>query len=168
MADVEETPINEDECEDHSAVSDIHDLDEELGRLPTDEKDLVALGLEDFLAPGGSWEGSELPVRRAIAIGQRNGLVVTSLKRRSGNSGSDHHTSQARSFAADQSNSTGPTPAMLRTARQIAAALGYSWPANGYLTTRTSSRGYRGQLIYNSSVVPGHSNHVHFGVRKVQ
>ena len=126
------------------------------------------LDLASFLAPGGAWNGSEAPARRAVPIGQRNGLIVTSLKRSSGSTGSDHHVSQRSSFAVDMSNGTGPTPGMLRTARQIAAAMGYGWPANGYLQTATTARGYRAQLIYNSSVVPDHHNHVHFGVRKVR
>lgn len=127
-----------------------------------------ALDLASFLAPGGGWGGSEAPARRAIPIGSRNGLTVQSLKRPNGSTGSDHHVSQRQSFAVDLSNGTSPTPQMLRTARQIAAAMGYSWPANGYLQTATTPRGYRAQLIYNSSVVPNHHNHVHFGVRKVQ
>lgn len=126
------------------------------------------LDLASFLAPGGGWGGSEAPARRAIPIGSRNGLTVTSLKRSTGSTGSDHHVSQRQSFGVDLSNGTSPTPQMLRTARQIAAALGYSWPANGYLQTATTARGYRAQLIYNSSVVPNHHNHVHFGVRKVR
>jgi hypothetical protein len=128
----------------------------------------VTASLESFLRPGGGWGGSVAPVQRAIGIGNQNGLTVTSLKRTSGSTGSDHHTSQRLAYAADMSNSTGPTPAMLRTARQIAAAMGYAWPANGYLQTATTSLGYRAQLIYNSPVVPGHHNHVHFGVKKVR
>ena len=54
------------------------------------------------------------------------------------------------------------------TTRQIAAAMGYAWPANGNLQTATTRLGYRAQLIYDSSVVSGHGNHVHFGVRKVR
>jgi len=133
-----------------------------------DEQAFGTFDLASFLAPGGAWGGSEVPARRAIPIGNRQGLVVTSLKRSSGNSGSDHHVSQRSSFAVDMSNGTGPTPQMLRTAQLIAAAMGYRWPANGYLNTGTTARGYRAQLIYNSTVVPGHHNHVHFGVRKVR
>ena len=124
------------------------------------------LDLASFLAPGGGWGGSETPARRAVPIGSRNGLRVTDYKRSWGSTGSDHHVSQRQSFAVDLSNGTSPTAQMLRTARQIAAALGYSWPANGYLQTPRTARGYRAQLIYNSSVVPNHHNHVHFGVRK--
>lgn len=126
------------------------------------------LSLESFLAPGGQWGGTVVPVRRAAQIGARNGLLVTDQKRTWGSPGSDHHTSQKQSFAVDMSNGTGPTAEMLRTARQIAAALGYRWPDNGYLATPSSSHGIRAQLIYNSSVVPNHHNHVHFGVRKVR
>lgn len=123
--------------------------------------------LETFLAPGGSWNGSETPVRRAALVGTRNGLTITSLKRSSGNPGSDHHTSQRSSCAVDLSNGTSPTVEMQRTANRIAAAMGYRFPANGYLVTPKTKRGYRAQLIYNSSVMPNHHNHVHFGVRKV-
>ena len=47
-----------------------------------------------FTRPGGGFGGSEAPIRRAIRIAQRNGLVVTSLKRNSGSTGSDHHVGQ--------------------------------------------------------------------------
>lgn len=134
----------------------------------SDGNTIGTLDLAAFLAPGGGWGGSEAPARRAIPIGSRNGLTVTSLKRSTGSTGSDHHVSQRQSFGVDLSNGTSPTPQMLRTARQIAAALGHSWPANGYIQTATTARGYRAQLIYNSSVVPNHHNHVHFGVRKVR
>ena len=129
---------------------------------------LGVMSLESFLAPGGGWGGSQTPVNRALAIGQSNGLQQTSRKRTSGNTGSDHHTSQRLSDATDLSNGTRPTPQMLRTAQQIAAAMGYRWPSSGYLQTSTTSRGYRAQLIYNAPSVPGHHNHVHFGVRKVR
>lgn len=140
---------------------------EELGEVQNGAA-VGQLSLEGFLAPRGGWGGSETPVRRGIRVGTANGLVVTSLKRSSGSSGSDHHVSQRLAFAADMSNGTRPTPQMLRTAQQIAAAMGYRWPANGYIQTATTSRGYRAQLIYNSSVVPNHRNHVHFGVKKVR
>jgi hypothetical protein len=133
-----------------------------------DTQRIGILGLDSFLTPGGSWAGSEAPARRASQIGTQNGLTVTSLKRSTGSSGSDHHVSQLSSFAVDMSNGTAPTPAMLRTARQIAAAMGYAWPSNGYIETATTAAGYRAQLIYDSSVVSGHGNHVHFGVRKVR
>ena len=128
----------------------------------------AVLGLEAFLAPGGDWGGSRAPAERAAHIGSRNGLQITSRKRSSGNAGSDHHVSQRAAYGVDMSNGSRPTPQMLRTARQIAAAMGYSWPSNGYLQTATTSRGYRAQLIYDSSVVPHHENHVHFGVKKVR
>lgn len=124
--------------------------------------------LERFLRPGGSWGGSEVPVRRAVIIARRNRLTVTSLKRWSGNSGSDHHRSQARAAAADLSNGSRPTSEMLRTARQIAAAMGMRFPSNGYIATPVTTKGYRAQLIYNSPSVPNHHNHVHFGVRRVR
>lgn len=141
--------------------------DSELGAF-SDGDEIGILGLESFLAPGGDWGGSRSPCERAVHIGAANGLQVTSRKRSSGNAGSDHHTSQLRSYAVDMSNGTRPTPQMLRTARQIAAAMGYAWPSNGYLQSAVTSRGYRAQLIYNSTVIPNHHNHVHFGVRAVR
>lgn len=171
------------ECQETADLAHLSPLDDdpfdawlgELLALPTeslsafdDGDGISGLNLESFLAPGGGWGGSETPVRRAIRVGTANGLTVTSLKRSSGNTGSDHHVSQRNAFAADMSNGVRPTPQMLRTAQQIAAAMGYRWPSNGYLNTATTPRGYRAQLIYNSSVVPDHHNHVHFGVKKVR
>jgi hypothetical protein len=168
------------ECYETSALAELSDVeivipgfadlialsDAELSAL-AQEDEAGVLSLESFLAPGGGWGGSEVPARRAIPIATTNGLTVTSLKRSSGSSGSDHHVSQRAAFAVDVSNGTSPTPGMLRTARQIAAAMGYSWPSNGYIQTPRTALGYRAQLIYNSSVVPSHHNHVHFGVRRL-
>ena len=167
------------ECDETAALAELSDVDiviagfaelmsisdAELSALAPDAEAGVR-SLESFLAPGGGWGGSEVPARRAIPIATSNGLTVTSLKRSTGSRGSDHHVSQRSSFAVDVSNGTSPTPGMLRTARQIAAAMGYGWPSNGYIQTPRTSRGYRAQLIYNSSVVPNHHNHVHFGVRR--
>ena len=140
--------------------------DADLSALTQDDE-VGVRSLESFLAPGGGWGGSEVPARRAIPIATSNGLTVTSLKRSSGSPGSDHHVSQQSAFAVDVSNGTSPTPGMLRTATQIAAAMGYSWPPNGYIQTPRTGLGYRAQLIYNSSVVPNHHNHVHFGVKRI-
>jgi hypothetical protein len=148
------------ECSEASALSDA-----ELSALPRPDE-VGAFSLHSFLAPGGGWGGSEVPARRAIPIAASNGLTVTSLKRSTGSPGSDHHVSQKSAFAVDVSNGTSPTPGMLRTATQIAAAMGYSWPSNGYLQTPRTPLGYRAQLMYNSSVVPNHHNHVHFGVKR--
>ncbi|HST47789.1 hypothetical protein [Jatrophihabitans sp.] len=184
MTNASEVTADEVECAEPAGLAELTELadtdlaiaglDEVLARSDADLEAFAdgdgigTLDLASFLAPGGGWGGSEAPARRAIPIGSRNGLVVTSLKRSTGSTGSDHHVSQRHSFAVDLSNGTAPTPQMLRTARQIAAAMGYAWPANGYLQTATTARGYRAQLIYNSSVVPDHQNHVHFGVRKVR
>lgn len=153
---------------DESALDELISLSGEALAEFADGDTIGPFTLESFLAPGGGWGGSETPVRRGIAIGARKSLVVTSMKRASGSTGSDHHVSQRNAFAADMSNGSRPTPQMLRTAQQIAAAMGYRWPTNGYINTATTSRGYRAQVIYNSSVVPGHHNHVHFGVKKVR
>ena len=167
------------ECSEASALAELSDVeivingfaelmalsDAELSAL-SQPNEVSAFSLDSFLAPGGGWGGSEVPARRAIPIAAGNGLTVTSLKRSSGSPGSDHHVSQQSAFAVDVSNGTSPTPGMLRTATQIAAAMGYSWPSNGYIQTPRTRLGYRAQLIYNSTVVPDHHNHVHFGVKK--
>lgn len=184
MSSPDELAADEPDCAEPAELAELQDVDldvdglDELLAMSDDDLEVFGGGgdgagigiltLASFLAPGGGWGGSEAPARRAIPIGHRNGLTVTSLKRSTGSTGSDHHVSQRQSFAVDMSNGTSPTPQMLRTARQIAAAMGYSWPANGYLQTATTAHGYRAQLIYNSSVVPDHQNHVHFGVRKVR
>lgn len=125
-----------------------------------------ALGVLDpcsFLAPGGDWGGSRAPIERAIAIGARNGLRVTSRKRSWGSRGSDHHIAQRSSYAADMSNGSSPTPQMDRTAKQIAAALGRDFDG-GYLTVSCSRHGVRLQLIWRA---PDHYDHVHVGARRV-
>ena len=48
-----------------------------------DEPDTRA-GSARFAAPGGGFAGSEAPILRAVRIGKRNGLTVTSMKRSSG------------------------------------------------------------------------------------
>ena len=116
-----------------------------------------------FLRPGGGFGGAEAPVRRAIEIGTANGLTVTSTKRANGNSGSDHHVSQARSFACDLSNGSSPTPQMDATALAIAAALGHPEFRSGVLNV--TSGAVRAQLIWRTDVGGNHFNHVHFGVR---
>jgi hypothetical protein len=114
-------------------------------------------------APGGGWGGATAPVNRAEAIGQGNGLQVTSRKRSSGEPTSDHHTSQKRSDAVDLSNGSSPTPQMDRTAAQIAALLGTPNWQGGNL--RTTMNGYRVQLLYKTNIGGNHFNHVHVGVR---
>ena len=118
-----------------------------------------------FLAPGGGWGGAEAPVRRAIRIGRRNGLTVTSTKRAKLSTGSDHHVSQKRAFAADLSNGSQPTPQMDRTARRIAAALGRKGWRGGVLTV--TGHGIRAQLLWRTHVGGNHFNHVHFGCRRL-
>jgi hypothetical protein len=117
----------------------------------------------EFLRPGGGFGGAEAPVRRAIEIGVRNGLTVTSTKRTGGSPGSDHHVSQTRSFACDLSNGSGPTPEMDATAKAIAAALGHPDFSAGVLNV--TSGGVRAQLIWRTDAGGNHFNHVHFGVR---
>jgi hypothetical protein len=112
---------------------------------------------------GGGFGGTEAPARLAMAIGTRNGLTVTSTKRSSGSTGSDHHTSQQRSFAADLSNGSNPTPQMDRTAREIATLLGHPEFQAGNL--RISLHGYRVQMLYRTHIGGNHFNHVHVGVR---
>ena len=117
----------------------------------------------NFLRPGGGFGGAEAPVQRAIEIGRANGLTVTSTKRTSGSSGSDHHVSQTRSFACDLSNASSPTPQMDATAKAIATALGHPEFHAGVLNVRRGP--VRAQLIWRTDVGGNHFNHVHFGVR---
>jgi murein L,D-transpeptidase YcbB/YkuD len=118
---------------------------------------------KELLTPGGGFGGAEAPVRRAIQIGLSHGLTVTSTKRSSGSSGSDHHVSQAHSFAADLSNGSSPTPQMDATARAIAAALGHPEFRSGVLNVSRGS--LRAQLLWRTDVGGNHFNHVHIGVR---
>jgi hypothetical protein len=112
---------------------------------------------------GGGLGGSEKPIQRAIAIATRNGLTITSTKRSSGSTTSDHHVSQARSSAADMSNGSSPTPQMDRTCREIATLLGHPEFRAGNL--RVTLHGYRVQMLYRTNVGGNHFNHVHVGVR---
>jgi hypothetical protein len=117
----------------------------------------------NFLRPGGGFGGAEAPVLRAIEIGRANGLTVTSTKRTSGSTGSDHHISQTRSFACDLSNGSSPTPQMDATAREIAAKLGHPGFSSGVLNVTLGP--VRAQLMWRTDVGGNHFNHVHFGVR---
>lgn len=136
-----------------------------LAALPDDAEaavlELAKAGCATFMKVGGGWGGSSHTVDRCVAIGRRNGLKLTSRKRSSLSPGSDHHTSQKRADACDLSNGSSPTPAMHRTAREIAAAVGQPGWKGGYLTVPCN--GLRMQLIWNTS---GHYNHVHVGVRR--
>jgi hypothetical protein len=165
----DELATPEDECEalaksPDEAAPDVPELDEAaVAALDADDDpqaDLLAGGLG---SRGGGWGGAQHPVDRAQAIGRRNGLQVTSRKRSTGSSGSDHHTSQVHSDAVDLSNGTRPTPEMDRTARQIAALLGRANWQGGVLNWR--GNGYRVQLLYKTNVGGNHYNHVHVGVR---
>jgi hypothetical protein len=153
----------EHDAEEGSAVRDADDF----SSLADDDSDLLSadagLSIGQFLQPGGGFAGSEAPVRRAIQMGAVHGLTVTSLKRSSGSSGSDHHVSQQRSFAADQSNGSNPTPQMDATAHAIATALGHPNFRAGVLNVTLDSA--RAQLLWRTTVGGNHFNHVHFGVR---
>ncbi len=133
--------------------------------VPDDEpqREAAAASVAQFLRAGGGFGGAEAPVRRAIAIGQARGLTVTSTKRETGNSTSDHHVGQTTSFAADLSNGSAPTPEMDATARAIATMLGRPGFTAGVLNVTHS--GVRAQLIWRTNVGGNHFNHVHFGVR---
>ena len=112
---------------------------------------------------GGGWGGSQAPVQRAMRVGTRNGLTITSTKRSSLSTGSDHHVSQRRAYAADMSNGSKPTPQMDKTARQIAAMLGRPGWRGGFLEVYV--RNYRVQLLYRTNIGGNHFNHVHVGVK---
>ena len=112
---------------------------------------------------GGGLGGSDKPIKLAIRIGKRNRLVITSTKRASGATTSDHHVSQQRSSAADMSNGSSPTPQMDKTAREIATLLGHPEFRAGNL--RVNLHGYRVQLLWRTNIGGNHFNHVHVGVR---
>lgn len=113
--------------------------------------------------PGGGWGGAQAPVQRAMRVGVRNGLKITSNKRNWGSTGSDHHASQRTSYAADMSNGSKPTPQMDRTARQLAAMLGYPGWRGGVLNAQFGR--YRVQLLWRTKIGGDHYNHVHLGLR---
>ncbi len=136
---------------------------DDFSSIDDEDDDLEGMSPGDLLKPGGGFAGSEAPVRRAIKIARSNGLTVTSTKRSSLSTGSDHHVSQTRAFAADLSNGSSPTPQMDRTAHQIAAALGHPNFRAGVLSV-TRGR-VRAQLLWRTHVGGNHFNHVHFGVR---
>lgn len=149
------------EAEDGSAADDADDFSS-----IDDEDDLGAdtpLTIGQLLKPGGTFAGSEAPVRRAMKIATARGLTVTSTKRGSGSSGSDHHNSQSRSFAADLSNGSSPTPQMDATALALAKALGHPEFREGVLNVTHGTA--RAQLLWRTNVGGNHFNHVHFGVR---
>jgi hypothetical protein len=139
-------------------------LDQLLDRVPAedggfdDKAGAPALG-----APGGGWGGSQVPIQRAMRVAARNGLTITSNKRNSGSTTSDHHVNQRRSYAADMSNGSRPTPQMDRTARQLAAMLGHPNWRGGVLNVQSGP--YRVQLLWRTTVGGNHFNHVHCGVR---
>lgn len=165
----EKVEVAELECDRATNDAGLGDVsDEELGapwsqlvglELDISAEHVVSIG--DFLRTGGAWGGAEASVRRAIAIGQKHGLVVTSLKRSWGRTGSDHHVSQTRSFAADLSNGSSPTLGMDRTAHEIGQNLGVPDYRGGMVLNRRHGS-VRAQLIWRWT---GHFNHVHFGVR---
>ena len=128
-------------------------------------------GGSKFLKPGGGFKGTEAIARRAARVGTRRGLVVTSMKRSSGSSGSDHHISQKASFAVDLSNGSSPTPEMDRTARRLATLLGRSgfFGPDGHRggVLEVTSGGFRCQVLWRTNVGGNHFNHVHFGVRRL-
>lgn len=175
----EQIDVDEPDCEEPTQR-----VLEELDEAPPQEVELDpgdAAALEEYLTAedlqpehfaggclgpaGGAWGGASKPVDIAQAIGLRNGLKVTSRKRSSGRAGSDHHTSQGRSDAVDMSNGSRPTPAMDRTARQIAALLGVPNWGFGVLCRTCPTNGYRVQLLYRTNVGGNHFNHVHCGLR---
>ncbi len=119
--------------------------------------------VDRLLKPGGGFAGAEAPVRRAMKMATTRGLIVTSTKRSGAGSGSDHHPNQSRSFAADLSNGSSPTPQMDSTARAIAKALGHPEFQAGVLNV--THKNARAQLLWRTKVGGNHFNHVHFGVR---
>lgn len=166
--------VDEPDCAAAAEADNVPTEEDEQTLSPEDNAGLAKLDTESALVnifggglgpPGGGWGGAQDPVSRAAAIGRRNGLTVTSRKRSTGSSGSDHHVSQRRSDAVDLSNGGSPTPGMDRAARQIASLLGVSNWQWGVLNRTVN--GYRVQLIYRTNVGGNHFNHVHVGVRMI-
>jgi hypothetical protein len=161
-------PVPESESYDYSALEDddLALIDEAVELEPELESpEARRLGPRRFARPGGGFAGSEAPIRRVIRIGQRNGLLVTSLKRSSGSAGSDHHVRQTRSFAADLSNGSQPTPQMNKTCAQIARALGHPEFSAGVLNVVHGT--IRIQMLYKTNIGGNHFNHVHVGARRL-
>lgn len=126
-------------------------------------EDLVLVEGAEFFARGGGWGGAEAPIRRAIEIGKRHGLTVTSLKRSWGSEGSDHHNGQTLSFAADMSNAPRESKEMASCFAEIAELMGHGGARRGNLKATTV--GVRVQLIYGRE--HDHEDHVHAGARIV-
>lgn len=161
----ETAQIEGDDCEAVAEEEGVEPEDADDFSSIDDENLLEGLSPGQLLTPGGGFAGSEAPVRRAIKIARANGLTVTSTKRNTLSTGSDHHVSQTRAFAADLSNGSSPTPQMDRTAREIAAALGHPDFRAGVLNVQRGSA--RAQLLWRTHVGGNHFNHVHFGVRRL-
>lgn len=174
--DTEELEVEEPDCEQATAAilaEEAEALEQQPELSAEDQQALDAVADEEELPedlfagglgpPGGGWGGASAPASRAWAIGHRNGLTLTSRKRSSGSTGSDHHTSQKRSDAVNMSNGSSPTPQMDRTAAQIAALLGVPNWRGGNL--ERVQNGYRVQLLYKTNIGGNHFNHVHVGIR---
>jgi hypothetical protein len=134
-----------------------------LADLPDEEiEDFIRKNADSFLAAEGSDGGSEAAVRKAVAIGRRNGLLVLSGTRQAGSPDSDHHADREGAAAVDLSNYPTPTPEMERTAAHIALAIGVDNWTPGQPLVREAN-GLRAQLLWR---VEGHENHIHFGCRR--
>ncbi|MFP5317522.1 MAG: hypothetical protein ACLGI2_04425 [Acidimicrobiia bacterium] len=121
----------------------------------------------EWFNPRGRHEGTEGIVADLARLGVTdNGrLYVNECWGRTwGASTSDHHRSQARSWACDLSvpGVQVPTPEAQKAAERIGSALGVPGWTGGNL--RTVVDGYRIQVLWK---VAGHFDHVHIGVRKV-
>lgn len=116
-----------------------------------------------FLDAAGEHEGVEAPVRRAALIARRNGLQVLSTRRLTVTADSDHDAQRLDALAIDASNFPSPTPEMDRAAGQIAAAMGLHGWGGGELVIRNLA-GIRARLLWR---LTGHTNHVHFGCRRI-
>lgn len=82
------------------APDDEEQLDQLLEQIAAGEGAIEDTGVARGLgAPGGGWGGSQAQVQRTMRVASRNGLTITSNKRNSGSTTSDHHVSQRRSLA---------------------------------------------------------------------
>jgi len=137
------------------------DIDRFIDETEVDEEE--AVGLRGLGPPGGGFGGSRAPGRRAMRIATRNGLTITSTKRSTGATTSDHHISQTTSYAVDMSNGGSPTPQMDRACHQVAKRLGHPEFTAGNLVVAVN--GYRVQMLYRTNIGGNHFNHVHVGIR---
>ncbi len=128
---------------------------------------VVPKSAAEWFNPRGGHEGTEGIVTDLAKLGVTDNapLYVNECWGRGwGAATSDHHRSQARSWACDLSVAgiQVPTAQAQEAARRIGSALGEPGWTGGNL--RKTINGYRIQVLWK---VAGHFNHVHIGARKL-